>query len=336
MDKSKTSILFGFMLVVVLFTAYTIRSSLLIIYISAIFAIVLSPSVDWVCRLKIRNWHPGRGAAILLIVGSVLLAFSLLLLFGLPPLISDIQQLFTVLPEELGKLREKIQHTPVLNHIDENRIKQYSASVIEGIPQLVGSIANGIVSIATIAVLTVYLILEGEQLFRRLLAVVPAEKREKLEPALVKSSEMMRKWLVGQAILMLILGSASVIVFGFLGVRYFYLLGVFAGLANFIPLLGPVITIVVAGLVASLDSWGKLLGVLIFYLVYQQVENAYLTPKIMKSQVELSASAVLISLLIGAQLAGIAGAMMAVPTTVLASVMFDFFVLGRNQQEKKT
>jgi predicted PurR-regulated permease PerM len=115
-------------------------------------------------------------------------------------------------------------------------------------------------------------------------------------------------------------------VFGLLGVRYFYLLAVFAGLANIIPLLGPILTVVFAGLVAALDSWGKLIGVLIFYFVYQQVENALLTPRIMKSQVRLSSTAVLAGLLIGGELAGIPGALVAVPSTVLVTALVREYV----------
>lgn len=331
MERTKASILFALALVIALAVAYTVRGSLLIIYVSCIFAIVLSSAVNWVCRLKIGRWHPNRGAAILLIIVSVSLAFGVLFFLGLPPVISDLQQLFTGLPEEVKTIRERIRHIPLLNQINGDRIQQYSTAVIAAIPKLVGNIASGVASIAGIAVLTAYLILEGEMVFEWFLSLFPPDLRRRLSPVLIKAAERMRKWLVGQAILMLILGTASVIVFGLLGVRYFYLLGVFAGLANFIPMLGPIVTVILAGFIAALDSWGKLAGVLIFYFVYQQVENAYLTPKIMKSQVELSGSAVLVALLIGAELAGIPGAMMAVPTAVLTSVLIDAFVIQRQK-----
>jgi predicted PurR-regulated permease PerM len=297
------------------------------VYVSCIFAIVLSPAVNWVARLKIGRWHPNRGIAILLILLSVLLGFTLLFVFGLPPVISDLQQLFTRLPEEMKSLREHMKRIPLLSQIDSSRIQQYSATVLSGIPQIVGSIASGLAAIAGIIVLTAYLILEGEHVFGWALSLFSPELRSRLKPVLVTAAERMRKWLVGQALLMLILGFCSITVFGLLGVRYFYLLGVFAGIANFIPLLGPIVTVVLAGFVAALDSWGKLVGVLIFFFAYQQVENAFLTPRIMKATVELSASAVLIALLIGAELAGIAGAMMAVPTAVLASVLIDAFLV---------
>lgn len=332
MDKSKSTVLFAVLIAILLFAAYHVRTSLLMLYVSAIFAIVLSPAVDRVCRVKILKWHPGRGSAILLILGAVLLAFTILFLFGLPPVIRDLQQLFTGLPDELKRLREHMRNIPYLDQIDASRIQEYSSAVLSQIPQLVGGIASGAATVAAIVILTAYLILEGEALFNWAMSLLPPEKSSRLRPVLIKAAERMRRWLVGQAILMLILGSASVLVFGLLGVRYFYLIGVFTGLLNFIPWLGPIVSVFIAGFVAALDSWNKLLGVVIFYLAYQQVESAFLSPKIMKAQVELSASAVIVVLLIGAELAGIAGAMMAVPTAVLASVLIDAFVVKRNPE----
>jgi predicted PurR-regulated permease PerM len=100
-------------------------------------------------------------------------------------------------------------------------------------------------------------------------------------------------------------------------------------------MLGPVVSVILAGLVAAFDSWGKVVGVLIFFFVYQQIENAFLTPRIMKTQVKLSAPAVLVSLLIGSELAGITGAMMAIPTAVLVSVLIDSFVAPKEGSSEK-
>lgn len=330
MDKAKNTVLFAFAIVVLLILAYVLRHPLLLIYVSCIFAIVLSSAVQGTMKLRIGKWRPNRGVAILLILAGVLAGFTILFLFGLPPVISDLQQLFARFPQELNALRNHVRSVPFLNQIDSSRIQQYAAAVLAAIPQILGSIAGLIAAIAGIAILTAYLILEGEQVFAWSLSLFSPEQSSRLKPVLITAAERMRKWLIGQALLMLILGLSSITVFGLLGVRYFYLLGVFAGLANFIPLLGPVVTVILAGLIAALDSWGKLIGVLIFFFVYQQIENAILTPKIMKATVELPASAVLIALLIGAELAGVAGAMMAVPTAVLGSVLIDAFVIRKN------
>jgi predicted PurR-regulated permease PerM len=140
----------------------------------------------------------------------------------------------------------------------------------------------------------------------------------------------MGKWLLGQASLMLVLGLSSTIVFLALHVRYAYALGVLAGVLNIIPVVGAAFSIALALLVAAIDSWGRVLGIAIFYFVYLQVENSYLTPRIMRSSVNLPGLAILISLLLGSALAGIPGAMVSVPTAVLVSVLVDEFLVYKN------
>jgi predicted PurR-regulated permease PerM len=139
----------------------------------------------------------------------------------------------------------------------------------------------------------------------------------------------MEKWLVGQLSLMLILGTVSTIVYLSLGVRYPYVLGVVTGLLNVIPVLGVTVSLVLAVLVAVIDSWGRVLGVVIFFAVYLQVENTWLTPRIMQSRVNLPALGVFVSLLLGSALGGIPGAMVAIPTAVLVSVLLDEYLVQK-------
>ena len=96
-------------------------------------------------------------------------------------------------------------------------------------------------------------------------------------------------------------------------------------------MLGPLATVVLAAVIAATESGWQVLGVLIFYPVYQQVENAFLTPKIMKSQVELSSAVVVIALLIGGELAGIGGALVAVPSAVLVVELASEYLVQRDE-----
>ena len=139
----------------------------------------------------------------------------------------------------------------------------------------------------------------------------------------------MEKWLLGQLSLMLILGTASTIVYLSLGVRYAYVLGVLTGLLNLIPVLGAAVSLLVAMLVAAIDSWGRVLGVAIFFVIYLQIENYFLTPRIMRSRVQLPALAIFVALLMGSALGGIAGAMVAIPTAVLVSVLVDEYLVHK-------
>ncbi len=116
---------------------------------------------------------------------------------------------------------------------------------------------------------------------------------------------------------MLILGLCSLIVFVMLKVRYAYALAVLMGALNIVPIVGAMISMALVLLAAATDSWEKVVGVLVFYAIYAQVETSYLTPRIMKSSVDLSSLGVLVALLMGSKLAGVIGAMVAVPTAVL-------------------
>ena len=186
-----------------------------------------------------------------------------------------------------------------------------------------------IFDILTALFLCIYFMLEGENAYEYFLSLVRPRNRARLDATLQLAKVKMSKWLLGQGLLMLILGVASTVVFSLLHVRYAILLGVLMGLLNIIPIAGGVITIVVAAGVAALDSWTKMAGVLIFYFIYINLENAVLTPRIMKSSVDLMGLTVLVALLIGTALGGIVGALVAVPTAALVSVLLDEYAVQR-------
>ena len=141
----------------------------------------------------------------------------------------------------------------------------------------------------------------------------------------------MGKWLLGQGLLMLLLGLTSMIVFLFLHVRYAYALGVLMGLFNLIPYAGAIASMVLIVLVAAIDSWGRVIGVVVFYAIYSQIETSYLTPRVMKQSVDLAGLTVLIALILGASLAGIVGALVAVPTAVLVAVLLNEYAVTHDE-----
>jgi len=164
------------------------------------------------------------------------------------------------------------------------------------------------------------------------LSLFPLPQRSRLNATLQKADQKVSKWLLGQGLLMLILGVSSTIVFGVLHVRYFLLLGFLMGLLNIVPIAGGVITIILAAGVAALDSWSKMAGVFIFYVIYLNIENAYLTPRIMRSSVNLMGLTVLIALLLGTALAGIVGTLVAVPTAALVSVLLEEYAVQKDRK----
>jgi predicted PurR-regulated permease PerM len=104
---------------------------------------------------------------------------------------------------------------------------------------------------------------------------------------------------------------------------------VLTGALNIIPVLGAAICVALALVVAAIDSWGRVLGVAIFYLVYLQVENSFLTPRIMRNSVGLPGLAILVALLLGSALGGVPGALVSVPTAALVAVLIDEYLVNK-------
>jgi predicted PurR-regulated permease PerM len=299
-----------------LILVWFLRHALLIIYVSAVLAVVFKPIVDWLHRRSILGWHPGRGAALLIIVLGLAALAGGMVGIALPSLISNATEFASTMSSELPKLQERIHSLPLLKTVDLGALQSHvSAAFAKAIPAAGGATMDLITGL----LLTAYLILDGAPLLSRLTEALPPSARFRFRATLNRAGLRMRRWLTGQGILMLILGGAAALTFGLMGLPYFYLLAIFAGLANIVPLLGPLATVVLAGAVAATQSGWMVLGVVIFYLVYQQIENAFLTPNIMRSQLQMSSAVVLIALLIGSELAGIAGALVAIPSAVLIS-----------------
>jgi predicted PurR-regulated permease PerM len=312
------------------------RGILALLYVSALFAVVLSPVVRATSRVRIGRWRPFHGSmAILILLLAVAGALTAFGFFALPPVINDLQSLTGELPARLPGILAKLQQVPGADRLDagdvisgiQHGLSTGAAYLLVSFKTWAGALAEVIAGF----VLTLYFILEGDSAYRWFLSFLPEVKRERLDHTLLRAATRMEKWLVGQLALMLILGTVSTVVYLALGVRYAYVLGVLTGLLNVVPVLGAVVSLVLAMLVAAIDSWGRVLGVAIFFAVYLQVENTWLTPRIMHSRVNLPALAIFVSLLIGSTLGGIAGAMVAIPTAVLVTVLLDEYFVRKNE-----
>ena len=132
---------------------------------------------------------------------------------------------------------------------------------------------------------------------------------------------------------MLILGVCSTVTYMALHIRYAYALGFLTGLLNIIPVVGAAVCVGVTLLVAAIDSWGRVLGVAIFYVVWLNLENSILIPRIMKSSVDLPGLSILVGLVIGSELAGVTGALVSVPTAVLVSVLLEEYLIVKEESE---
>jgi predicted PurR-regulated permease PerM len=329
--SARGNILFAFAIALAIYLAWVLRDVLILLYVSALAAIVLMPVVRGVQRLRIGRWHPGHGIAILIIMVGLIGSVTLFLILTLPPVVHDVATFVKALPGRSPGFLQKIEGLPVLREMNltavEARLKQDTAQNAGVFISSVSNWATKIFEIITGIVLTIYFLAEGEHVYTWFLSLVPPFRRERLDETLQRAAERMGRWLLGQLALMVILGLASGIVFGAIHLRYAFALAVLMGAFNIIPVVGALVSTSVAMLVAASESWEKVVVIVVFELIYSQVENAFLTPSIMKSRVDLAGTAVLIALLMGVSLAGVAGALVAVPTAVLVAVLIDEYVI---------
>ena len=330
----RSDIVFTFALALACYLAWLIRDVLVLLYVSALFAVVLTPLVRFTSGLRVGRFLPFKGTAIfflLLIAAGALAAFGFL---ALPPVVSDLQGFAREMPTRLPALLEKLSNLPLAQHLDtadlssrlQGFVSQAATYLLFSISDWAGKLFDFVMGF----ILTIYFILEGDHAYRWFLSFFPHERRERLDKALQRAEIRMGRWLLGQGSLMLVLGVTSTIVYLSLHIRYAYALGVLTGLLNIVPVLGAAICIALALVVAAIDSWGRVLGIAIFYVIYLQIENSYLIPRIMKNRVDLPGLAILVALVLGSALEGVLGALVSVPTAVLVAVLLDEYFVHKD------
>ena len=327
-------IVFVFALGLACYLAWLVHGVLLILYVSGLFAVVFAPIVQAVSKLRIGRWRPFKGIAVLVLPLAMLGIFVAFGFLALPPVLRDLQEFSKEAPTRAPALLEKLNHIPFADQIDTDdlnaHLQNFASSAATYLLMSIKNWAGALFSVITGLILTIYFILEGDHAYRWFLSFFPPSSRERLDLTLQRAEVRMGKWLLGQGALMLILGLASTIVYLGLHVRYAYALGALTGLLNVIPILGAAACIALALLVAAIDSWGRVIGVAIFYAIYLQVENSFLIPRIMKSRVGLPGLAILVALLFGSELAGVVGAMVSVPTAVLVAELVDEYLVNKS------
>ncbi len=331
--RTRGYILFAAALVGIVALGWQLRHVLQLLYVSALFAVVLTPVVRRIQNVRVRNRHVSQAVAVLLLLFGIVAALGLFFWIGLPPALSDFSNFITDLPKRLPQIAARAQRLPLASKLDmahmaaeaQNSLGAVASYVFVSLPHW----ASHLFDVLTAVILCVYFILEGAEVYAFFLSLIPVDKRSRLANTMLAAEERVSKWLIGQLALMGIVAVYSLIVFGALHIRYFVLLGILMGITNIIPVAGNVITITMVVLVAASDSWSKALIVLVAYLIYVQIENAFLTPRIMKTSVDLMGITVLVALLIGTAIAGIVGALVAVPTAAMVVVFANEYLVQR-------
>lgn len=322
--------------VIVLWTLYFARHTLLILYISGLLAIGLSPAVRWLERRRIpgfkRRRQP-RWLAVLVLYVVFLAAGAGVISLVVPPLVQQSQELWANLPSYLDRLQGWLVGRGLIAH-------RYTWSeIVRTIPSpgvaafgifgALQSVLGAFGGIVTIFVLPVYLLLEADSLRAGFLKLFSPERRGRVALVTGDVTVKVSAWLGGQILLAFIIGTTAALGLWLLGVPYFYVLALIAGLGELIPVIGPILAAIPAVLVAMTVSLETGLFTAIYFAVQQFVENHFLVPRVMERQVGVSAVTVITALLIGSELLGIVGALLAVPSAAIVQVLLQEYLDSR-------
>ena len=310
---------------------FQIRETLLLIYVAALVAIGLSPLV-----VAIQN-HPRtprrmpRWAAILIIYLLFIGALVAVAMLVLPPLVAQARELWAELPMHLQRGQQWLVDRGLISRALSVReaVQQAPGNKTDAVGTIVSalwSVVGGIFGLVTILILAFYLMVDSENIVAAFQRLFPRGKRQRVRDACENVSTKVSAWLGGQLLLAGIIGGSAAVGLWLMGVPYFYVLALVAGVGEMIPIVGPLISAVPAVAVGFTVSPAMGAGVALFFFIQQQVENHLLVPKVMERQVGVSAVVVIIALLIGGSLLGIVGAILAVPTAAILQVLIQELV----------
>jgi predicted PurR-regulated permease PerM len=317
---------------VALWLLYLVRDVLLLVYISTLLAIGFSPAVHWFERRRV-GWlrtRFSRGAAILIFYVLCLAIVGLLLGIIVPPFVTQTRELWQAMPGYFDRAQQTLIARGWLRyHLTWTEVVQRVPSPELAVTGIVGafvSVLGGLAALATIVVLPYYRLVESDDLQDGFLRLLPADRRERLERVTDDVTLKVGAWLGSQMLLCLIIGALASLSLWLIGVPYFYVLGLIAGLGELVPVVGPLMAAVPAMVTGWAVSTETMFVVAGYFAVQQVFENYVLIPRIMQKRVGVSAVTVIVALLVGTELLGVVGALLAVPTAAIVQVVLHEYL----------
>jgi predicted PurR-regulated permease PerM len=289
-----------------------------LIIIGAFFAVVLSPAVSALVRLKVPR---GLATTLVFVVGLAVIG-GLGYLF-VHPLYQQAVKLSNNLPDvlartqagkgSLGKLIARF-HLQKTAATEIPKLRTYLSGLGKPAVSLAKQVVAGLGGLITAAVLTFLLLLEGPSLVRGGLRALPAGVGGRVRRLLDDVARSVTGYVIGNMSTSLIAGAVCAVTLLIFNVPFAVVFGVWVGLVDFLPLIGGLLAGVPTVAFALLHSPTAGIVTAIVFLVYQQLENHILNPVIMSRTVKLNPLWVILSVVAGAQLAGLVGALLAIPT----------------------
>jgi predicted PurR-regulated permease PerM len=307
--------------------------------IALFLALALDPFVNWIQR----RGRLGRGPAIALAYLVVIIVIAVVGASFVPKLVDEVNGFVQASPNYVHDLthgRGRLGFLERKYHVVEKvraQVKKGGTAKVLGLSGAALSVTKSVITViaatVTIVFLTFFMLFEGRDWVERCYSLFPEESRPRWRRVGHDIYKTVGGYVTGNILISLIAGASITIVLLILGVPYAVALGLLVALLDLIPLAGATVAGVIVVLVAFLHSIPAGIIVAVFFIVYQQLENHFLQPVIYGRTVQLSPLAVLISVLVGAELAGILGALAAIPVAGTIQVIVRDQLAARRPPE---
>jgi predicted PurR-regulated permease PerM len=308
-------------------TLSAIRDLVVWLLVALFLAMALNPAVEWVQARGVKR----RGLAVAAVFTAALLVVVGIGATFVPTLVREVNDFANAVPgyvEDLTKGRGKLGFLERDYHIVEKIRDAISNGGVASVLGLTGtalsvtkSIFNAIIAAITITFLTLFMLLEGPSWTDRFYALLPERSRPRWRRIGLDIYRAVGGYVTGNLAISVIAGAAAAITLLILGVPYAVALGLVVGIFDLIPLAGATIAAVIVSTVGFLHSTTDGIILVVYFVIYQQIENQIIQPVVYGRTVRLSPLAVLVAVLAGAQLAGIVGALGAIPIAAAIQVI---------------
>jgi len=280
-----------------------------------VIALMFAAALDPLCKRLQRMGMKRGGAVAVTVIGVTLIIVGVVLII-LSPVLTEGQAFLEDLPNQVDRLQRPLRDNPQLF----NRLRQAaenassnSGLITGGITKVSMSVINLISDTLIVIVFATYVLLDGNRIYRWSVRYVAPRYRRKLDRTIPDVSKVVSGYVTGQVITSGLFGLFAFIVLSATGVPQPLFLALLAALGDAVPIVGVTAVTIPTVLIAYTVSLQTAIIVLAAYLLYQQLENYLLVPRIYQSTLEISSFAVLLSVLIGSSLLGIVGALLALP-----------------------
>jgi predicted PurR-regulated permease PerM len=322
-----------------------VRTEIRWVFASLFLALAMNPAVDRVESLRVRDHRVfPRWLAILVVYVILFALFVFLILQVVPPIIREFESLGSKVPGYVQDFRHwanQNQQFQDLNH--KYHITQTLAQQASTIPSKLGGAASDVRSVTvsilehllaaiTILALTFFLLLDGRQQGERMLSRMQPDTATRLSRIGTRIAAVVKSYVSVNLLLAIAAGVFTWLVLELLGVELAVTMGVIVGFLDLVPLVGFTVGGFFVAIVAAFHNFpGALIAWLVLFLVYQQVQDRVIQPLLYKNAVQIHPAVAIVAILVGGELAGILGALLAIPTAATIGVLIDEALLYRRE-----